>query len=111
MKLTFESLAARYGRAVVCYDAGGTTVGEGKAFVQPMTEKQWQKSAGALGSFHTDHFLCLAPKGVPMGVPGDGGWLECGGQAYIPITIHDIYLGEEPSHQWAVLKRREEVAV
>lgn len=79
------------------------------AFVQPLTKKEWQKSAGALGSWRTDRFLCLAPVGLPVGEPGDGGWLECGGQLFVPVVVHAIYLGGEQTHWWAVLEPRDEV--
>lgn len=111
MKGTFESLVSRYGRAVVCHDGDGAVTGEGMAFVQPITEKEWQKSAGALGAFRTDRFLCLAPAELPLGEVGDGGWLECGGQDYVPIAVHAVHLGEEQTHWWAVLESRDEVAV
>ena len=111
MKAAFTFIVSRYGRAVVCYDKCGTVTGEGMAFLQPITEKEWQKSAGALGSCRTDRFLCLAPADLPLGEPGDAGWLECGGEAYVPMAVHPIHLGEEQTHWWAVLKVRDEVAV
>lgn len=111
MKETFSSIVGRYGRTVVCYDKGGAVTGAGRAFVQPITEKEWQKSAGALGAFRTDRFLCLAPVSLPVGEPGDGSWLECGGQTYVPIAVHAIHLGEEQTHWWAVLEPKDEVTV
>jgi len=109
MRATFESIAGQYGRAVKRCDESGAVIGEGKAFVQPITEKEWQKSAGALGAYRTDRFLCLAPASFPVGEPGDGSWLECGGQNYVPIVVHSVWLGEEQTHWWAVLEPRDEV--
>lgn len=67
-----------------------------------------QRSAGALGAYSTDQFLCLAPAGLPLGEPGDGGWVECDGTLYQPIAVHPIPIGDEVSHLWAVLERRAE---
>ena len=104
MRAEFESVARRYGQTVSRWDADGEAVWEGKAFFQPITEKQWQKSAGALGAFRTDRFLCLAPVRLPLGEPGDGGWIRCGGINYVPIAVHPVYLGPEQTHWWAVLE-------
>lgn len=108
MKKAFENIVRQYGRPVVCYDENGRVTGEGKAFLQPITEEKWQKSAGALGAFRTDRFLCLAPADLSPGEPGDGGWLECGGDLYAPIAAHPVFLGEEQTHWWAVLEPRDE---
>lgn len=108
MKAAFETVVSQYGQELVCYDENGRVRSEGKAFFQPVTEQKWQKSAGALGAFRTDRFLCLAPAGLSLGEPGDGGWVECGGQLYEPIVVHPIFLGAEQTHWWAVLEPREE---
>lgn len=107
----FQSIVAEYGRAVTCYDENGRLTGEGLALVQPVTEKKWQNTAWALGGRDTGRFLCLAPAELPLGEPGDGGWIECGGALYQPIAVHPIPLGETVSHLWAVLERREEDAL
>lgn len=111
MKTEFEALAGEYGQEVARYDADGTQTARGNAFFQPITEKAWQRSAGALGAYRTDRFLCLAPAELPPGEPGDGGWLECGGQRYAPIAVHPVYLGGTQTHWWAVLEPRDEDAV
>jgi hypothetical protein len=111
MKATFEMLAQQYGQTVVCYDENGQVTGEGKAFFQPITQEKWQKSAGALGAYRTDRFLCLAPAGLSLGEPGDGGWVERDGGLYQPIVVHPVYLGEEQTHWWAVLEPRDEAAL
>ena len=36
-----SGLAAQYGRHLVCYDENGKVIGEGEAFFQPLTERQW----------------------------------------------------------------------
>ena len=106
-----DGLTGQFGQTVVCYDENGRVTGEGRAFFQPLTEKNQQRSAGALGSCYTDRFLCLAPAGLPLGEPGDGGWVECGGVLYQPIAVHPIPVGDRISHLWAVLERREEDAL
>lgn len=111
MKDAFTALLEEFGQSVVCCDRDGTVTGEEKAFLQPVTEKKWQSTAWALGSVRTDRFLCIAPAELPLGAPGDGGWLRCGGVRYQTIAVHEIPLGDEISHQWAVLERRMEDAV
>lgn len=111
MKKVFDGLAAKFGRMVVCRDRSGVVTGEGMAFVQPITEKQWQKSAGVLGAFRTDRFLCLAPASLPVGEAGDGGWLEWNGGSYVVMAAHDICFGSSTVHRWVVLEPRDEVAV
>lgn len=108
MRADFESLARRYGQTVSRWSADGEPVWEGKAFFQPFTERQWQKSAGALGAFRTDRFLCLAPAGLFPGEPGDGSWIEREGVRYAPIAVHPIYLGPERTHWWAALEPMDE---
>lgn len=111
MSSVIGGLAAQYGRHLVCYDEDGRVTGEGEAFLQPLTQREHQRCAGALGGCYTDRFLCLAPAGLPLGEPGDGGWVECGGTLYQPIAVHPIPVGDEVSHLWAVLERREEDAL
>ncbi len=57
-----SGLAAQYGRHLVCYDENGRVTGEGEAFFQPLTERQWQRiRRGAGGLQHR-----------PVPVPGPG---------------------------------------
>ncbi len=110
MKGAFDGLVRRYGRPVVCRDGDGKVTAEGMAFFQAVTEKEWQKSAGALGAFRTDRFLCLAPAELDLGQPGDGGWLECGGVCYRLMAVHPVCLGQVQTHWWAVLEVKDEDA-
>lgn len=110
MKAAFERVVKEYGRAVTVRDGSGAVTAEGMAFLQPVTEKEWQKSAGALGACRTDRFLCLSPAELCPGEPGDGGWLECGGVKYEVMAVHPVYLGGVQTHWWAVLKVRDEEA-
>lgn len=108
MKRSFEELVSRFGRSAARYDREGTVTAEGMAFLQSVTEKERQRSAGALGAFRTDRFLCLTPVALDPGQPGDGGWIECGGERYTVMAAHPIYLGREQTHWWAVLEVRDE---
>lgn len=103
------ALTERYGQTVTVYDKNGEATGQGKAFFQPVTEQERQVTAGALGIRRTDRFLCLTPAGLCPGAPGDGGWLECGGERYEVIAVHAVRLGEEQTHWWAVLEPGNEV--
>ena len=108
MKGTVAGLAARFGRKAVRYDRDGVAVAEGMVFLQPVTEKERQVSAGALGTFRTDRFLCLAPAEFCPGEAGDGGRLECGGESYTVIAAQTIHLGGVHTHWWAVLEVKDE---
>ena len=108
MREVAAGLAARFGRRAVRYDRDGNTTWEGAVFLQPVTEKERQVSAGALGSFRTDKFLCLSPAELCPGEAGDGGWLECGGGKYTVITAQPVYVGDTQTHWWAVLEVKDE---
>lgn len=108
MRETIGSLAARFGRRAVRRGRDGAAVWEGAVFLQPVTGKERQVSAGALGSFHTDKFLCLSPAELCPGEVGDGGWMECGGESYVVIAAQPVYVGEVQTHWRAVLERKDE---
>lgn len=108
MRETIAGLAARFGRNAVCCNRDGTVAWEGTVFLQPVTEKERQVSAGALGAFRTDKFLCLSPAELCPGAPVDGGWLECGGGKYAVIAAQPVYVGREQTHWWAVLEVKDE---
>lgn len=108
MKTVIGSMISRYGRYALCWDREGRVLGGGRMLLQPITREQWQKSADALGAYRTDRFLGIAPADFPALEPGEGSWLECGGQGYTPIAAQAVYLGEEQTHWWMVLEPREE---
>ena len=62
----FEWVIKTYGQEMVCRKEDGTEAGRGMAIVQPMTQADWQYTAGALGSYSQDKFLGLAEPGLPM---------------------------------------------
>lgn len=93
-----------FGQEMICYDRDGGELGRGKAIVQPMTREEWQHSAGALGSYENDRFLCLGHPGLPVG-DGDVAW---GGQRYEVMTLRPIRVGDGVTHLWMVLRPAEE---
>ena len=107
----FAWVIAAYGQTMVCYDKEGVEQGAGMAIVQPMTEADWQYTAGALGSYCTDRFLCLAQPDLPLGKVGDGGWIAWGGGKSEVLTVRPVWVGGRVTHLWIALRPAEEAAV
>lgn len=93
-----------FGQEMICYDKDGVELGRGKAIVQPMTEADWQRNAGTLGSFSNDRFRCLAHPKLPVG-NGDVAW---GGQRYEVMTVRPIWVVGTITHLWMALRPAEE---
>lgn len=106
----FSWVIRAYGRPMTCYDAGGAEQGGGMAIVQPMTEADWQYTAGALGSYRTDRFLCLAEPETPIGSLGDGGYVAWNGARYEVMTVRPVWVGGVTTHLWMALRPAEEQA-
>lgn len=107
----FAWVIGAYGQEMTCYDRDGKARGGGMAIVQPMTEADWQYTAGALGSYRADRFLCLAVPGLPLGGVGDGGWVAWGGGSYEILTVRPVWVGGRTTHLWMALRAAEEKAV
>lgn len=106
----FSWVIRAYGRPMTCYDAGGAEQGGGMAIVQPMTEADWQYTAGALGSYRTDRFLCLAEPETPIGSLGDGGYVTWNGARFAVMTVRPVWVGGVTTHLWMALRPAEEQA-
>ena len=104
MTEAFAWVIRAYGRELVCRREDGSETGRGMAIVQPMTEADWQYTAGALGSYSRDRFLGLAEPGLPLDRIGPGGWLGWGGQNYEVMTIRPIWVGGQVTHLWLALR-------
>lgn len=107
----FSWVIGTYGRKLTCYNGAGEATGEVMAIVQPMTEADWQYTAGALGSYRTDRFLCLAAPEIPLGSLGVGGRVVTGGEAYEVLTVRPVWVGGTTTHYWMALRPAEEAAV
>ena len=110
MTETFQWVIDSYGQEAVCLDKNGAEQGRSRAIVQPITEKEWQYTAGALGSYRTDRFLCLAGQDLPLGQVGDGGTILWGGACYEVMTARPVWVGGRVTHLWMVLRPAEENA-
>ncbi len=106
----FSWVIRAYGRPMTCHDAAGAEQGGGMAIVQPMTEADWQYTAGALGSYRTDRFLCLAEPETPIGSLGDGGYVAWNGAWYEVMTVRPVWVGGVTTHLWMALRPAEEQA-
>ena len=104
MTEAFKWVLDTYGQEAVCFDKEGQEQGGSRAIVQPMTEADWQHTAGALGSYRADRFLCLAQPDLPLGKVGDGGWLRWGGEDYEVMTARPIWVAGRSTHLWMVLR-------
>lgn len=107
MSGTFAEVITCFGQEMTCYDRNGVELGRGRAIVQPMTREEWQRNAGALGSFSNDRFRCLAHPGLPV---GDGDVLWCG-ERYEVMTVRPIRVGDAVTHLWMVLRPAEEAGL
>jgi hypothetical protein len=110
MTEAFQWVLRTYGQELVCHDGTGETVGSGQAIVQPMTEADWQYTAGALGSDRQDRFLCLAEPDLPLGGLGDQGWVSWGGQNYEVMTVRPVLVAGQTTHLWMALRPARESA-
>ena len=107
----FAWVIKAYGQKMTCYDKNGTEQGGGMAIVQPMTEADWQYTAGALGSYRNDRFLCLAVPELPISGMGEGGHVSWGGSSYEVMTVRPVWVGGKTTHLWMALRPAEEAGV
>lgn len=89
---------------MACFAEDGTELGRGMAIVQPMTEADWQHTAGTLGSYDTGRFLGLAEPGLPVDKIGPGGWLEWDGERFEVMSVRPIWVGGQTTHLWMALR-------
>lgn len=106
----FDWVIRAYGQEMACYDGTGAEQGRAMAIVQPMTEAEWQYTAGALGSYRTDRFLCLAQTSLPLDGLGDAGWVTWGGARYEVMTVRPVLVAGQVTHLWIALRPAEERA-
>lgn len=104
----FAWIIRTYGQSMTCRDGDGTELGEVMAIVQPMTQADWQYTAGALGSYRTDRFLCLAEPSLPLGRLGPEGRVCRDGEEYEVLTVRPIWVAGKTTHYWMALRRAEE---
>lgn len=109
MTEAFAWVIKAYGQEMTCYDKNGESQGSGTAIVQPMTETDWQYTAGALGSYRKDRFLCLAVPELPIGGMGEGGHVSWGGSSYEIMTVRPVWVGGKTTHLWMALRPAEEI--
>jgi len=107
----FAWVIKAYGQKMTCYDKNGTEQGGGMAIVQPMTEADWQYTAGALGSYRKDRFLCLAVPELPISGMGEDGYVSWGGSSYEVMTVRPVWVGGKTTHLWMALRPAEEAGV
>lgn len=105
----FDWVIQTYGQEMRCYDGAGTEKGSAMAIVQPMTEAQWQYTAGALGSYRTDRFLCLAQPQLPLDGLGSGGWVRWNQEDYEVMTVRPVMVAGQTTHLWMALRPAEEL--
>lgn len=110
MTEAFTWVIRTYGRPMECYDAAGTARGGAMAIVQPMTEADWQYTAGALGSYRADRFLCLAEPNLPVSALGAGGFVRWNGENYAVMTVRPVWVGGVTTHLWMALRGAEDRA-
>lgn len=108
MTEAFAWILRAYGRELICRGRTGEELGRGMAVVQPMTKADWQFTAGALGSYRADRFLCLATPELPLN-DMNGGSVEWDGKRYEIMTIRPVWVGGVTTHLWMALRPLEEM--
>ena len=110
MTEAFDWVIRSYGQEMTCYDGTGQELGQAMAIVQPMTEAQWQHTAGALGSDRTDRFRCLAQAQLPLDGMGEGGWVRWCNEDYEVMTVRPVRVAGRTTHLWMALRPARERA-
>ena len=111
MTEAFSWVIRSYGQKMTCYDASGKKKGSGMAIVQPMTEADWQYTAGALGSFRNDRFLCLSAPDLPISGMEEGSYVTWNGGKYEIMTVRPVLVSGVTTHLWMALRPAEERAL
>ena len=106
---TLRRLLERYGQTVEVHPADRSEAVKAKAFLQPMREKQAELQPTAVGLRRQDRFRYLGLPELPL-YPGKGTWVRWNGRSYEVETAQAIYVGDEVSHWWAVLRPGKEDA-
>lgn len=106
MKRDFARLAGRYGQDVCLREDGVDTLG--RAFLQPLWEKDGERLPTPLGRRERGRFLCLAEPGLGLDRAGEEACLICGGRAFEIAAAQPVYFGADILFCWAVLKPRDE---
>lgn len=105
MDRAWRALLDRYGRQVAVTRREDGQTRQTAAFLQPLLEERTgQLAPSPLGLRREDRFLYLGPPDVRL-TPGDR--VDWGGQAFWVQSAHPVYIGGQPSHQWAVLRPRD----
>ena len=104
MEREFARILARYGQDVRVHNEQtpeGTAL---RAFIQPLRERGTEQSVPTpLGRVMQDRFLYLGPPEMAL----DGtSRVERDGECFRVQAAHPVYVGQNPSHWWAVLTHR-----
>lgn len=108
--LGFSRVLRRFGKAVRLYDRDGALVGEGKAFLQAISERDaWQFSPTVLGVAREERFLYLGEAALALRAD-EGLLLCCDGISYRIARAQPVFVGKTCCHWRAILRLQEEVA-
>lgn len=109
MTKDFSKLVRRYGRDVSLWENGVETLG--RAFLQPMRDKEDRMIPTQLGRRDQGRFLYLGESGVAVDQAGEEAYLSCEGTHYDILAAQPVYFGSEILFRWAALIPRDREAV
>ena len=103
---TIVSLLRRHGEQVTLLDREGKVVAVGWAWVQARSlREQVPQIPTPLGQEDRERFLLLGEASLPL---AEATWVQWQGAYYEIVNAQQVFLGNKPCHQRALLRKREE---
>lgn len=111
MKLTFHALARAWGEWVTVR-RDGVLLGEGRAILRPLLDKEPQFVPTDQGLSREERVLCLAEAALPLEArPGETVLTTREAVDYTVLSVRPLFAGESLVCWRMILKRREEAVV
>ena len=104
MEREWAAVLARVGQEVTLTETGAETISV-RAFLQPILEKQPQLEPSPLGARREERWLYLGPPEQAL-TAGETAVLW-DGRGFTVETARQVWVGNSPSHWWAVLRPAE----
>ena len=102
-----KRMMERFGRQVTLCLPDETQSEPYGAFIQPLRYKNKMYLGGVntrIGFNREGHYLYLGPPAHDLTALPRGAWIAHGEERYTIDRAETVYLGDEPSHVWAVIR-------
>ena len=102
-----RSLMERFGRQVMICQQGEEDSEPFGAFIQPLRYKNKMYLGGVntrIGFNREGRYLYLGPPEHDLTALPHGAWITCGDERYTIDRAEMVYIGDEPSHIWAIIR-------